>query len=641
MLAKIARLFIPLAVVLTPLIFWTLTSNFFTPPKQLLILVLVLLLFFGYIIDIIRRHSLTLPRGPLVLPLLGINLSIILNLVFVAEGRPEAIVGKGGILLILPIMSLLILTLNSHFHLTQTITSALLGSSVFLAIHTLLQLTFLYSIGNIPSYMQTRSFTLTGSFLTTLTLIILGGIISISTFIHAPSRRRPLYLGITIITTIAAVAIISLMFPNSPLTPTLIPYRETWSIALDALKPIRSMLLGVGLANFSTHYSAIKPLSLNSSSLWNTLPQTGSSELLTLLTTTGLIGLFTFIALIVSGLKLVHHSNHPLYPAFLFLILVFIFTPATIPVYFLFFLIISLFNPDSTNSYNLSPRTSYLLGSILFLGLIVLTFPLLRLHIADYYLRRSQLAIIQNDSQGAYISQQTAIKWAPQLTLSHLAYAELNLNLASSLSQKNDLTEKDRATISTLIQQAIRESKTTIQLRPNSSLAWLSLAKIYRNLINVADGADKFALDYYARAVSLDPSNPTLRVEYGGLYYLLGNITENEADKTVFYARAQTEFQLAIQLRPSYANAYYNLAKVLEKQGDFQNSYRAMEKVITYLDPSNTDYSSALSELETLKAKLPPTSPLPSPSPTSAELSIPSPLPSPLPGGPVDLNETP
>ena len=642
MFSKAIRLLTPLTIFLTPLIFWTITPNFFATPKQLFIIIIVFILLIGYGITIIKQKTLVFPRSILVLPLLGMILAIILNLIFVSEGRGEALAGKGTLLIILPLISLAILTITPRFNVAKTITTAIIGSGTLLAIATLLQLTYLHTASFLPAYMQTREFTPTGSLLTTLILILISGLTTISTLKNSSIRLRPLYLVITVLTTITSVAIISLMLPGSPLTLNFIPYRESWSITLDAIKSARSLLVGVGLSNYSVLFTAVKPLSLNLGPLWNSLPQTGTSELLTILATTGVTGFLALLSLIFGGLKLAKRQNNPLTPAFIFIVLALILTPSAIPLYLLFFTILPLLDDDKDLTLHLSPSASLTVGILILGTTIALATYAIRPYVGDYYFQKAQLALVEKNGKVAYDAHRDAIKWYPNSTLYHLSFAQTNLNLAIALSQKNDLTEEDRSTISTLIQQAISEGKYAIQLHPNSSLAWSTLAKIYRNVINVAKGSDKFAVDYYARSIALDPGNPILRVEYGGLFYQLGQSAEKETDKTAYFNRAGQEFQTAIQLRPTYANAYYNLSKLLETVKDYPNSYLAMQKVIANLDSSGSEYASSLSELEALKAKLPKPTPPPTPSlaPSEAtELSKPSPLPSPIPGGPIDIEQ--
>lgn len=626
-------------VFLAPLFFWTLTPNFFATSKQFLVLLSVTIILVSYFVSVIQTKSITLPKSKLVYPLLAFISAITLNLIVNVEGRPEALAGKGTLLLILPLLSLLILTLKDKLNLGKALLNIFILGTGLLALETLLQLTLSNLLTFLPSFMQTRSFSLTGSIITTLSLILIGSVSGIFMFKQSEAKLKPYYLGYLILSTITLVAGIALLLPGGSVTLDLIPYRESWSITLDALKSFRSLLVGIGLSNYTLLYTAVKPLSLNLTPLWNTLPQTGTSELLMLLATTGFIGFLSLVWLVVSGYFLAKANSlfSPLSLIYLLLVLSLIFLPGTIPIYALFFIILPLLDHHEGVEVKLDKTKNLVIGVIGIVLTLATYFYALKPTIAEYYMKLAQNALASSDGKAVYDNHLQALKWYPSLTIYHLSYADVNLNLASALSQKSDLTEADRQTISSLISQSIREAKTAIQLRSSYSLAWQTLAKIYRNLINVADGADKFAIDYYGRSVALDPANPMLRVEYGGLFYQLGNLTKDNSTKLTYYSRAKGEFQTAIQLRPTYANAYYNLAKVFETEGDLNSSYLSMQKVVANLDPSSSEYASALAELETLKSKLPKTPTNPTEPSTTGELSTPSPLPSPLPGGPVSL----
>ena len=83
------------------------------------------------------------------------------------------------------------------------------------------------------------------------------------------------------------------------------------------------------------------------------------------------------------------------------------------------------------------------------------------------------------------------------------------------VKKKPELSEADRQTISQAIQAAIEEAKATVTLNPQKAVNWENLASIYRNIINVAQGADSWTVSAYQRAIILGPQNPTYRVSLG------------------------------------------------------------------------------------------------------------------------------
>lgn len=642
MLGKFSSYTISILLFLSPILFWTLTPNFFATPKQSLLLLATLTLVVVYGLRIYATKSIPLPKSHLLLPLLLFMSAIALNLIFVQEGRAESLSGKGSTLLILPLFTFLLLTHKNSSKLLAHTKIAILASTLVLAIHSLLQLTFLHSLSILPLYMQTTTFTLTGSYLTTLTLLLIGASLAVVEIKHSTLNKYFLFATL-LISIISAVAIISLMLPGGSLALSQIPYIESWSIALDALKSAQTLFVGVGLANFSSLYTSVKPLTLNATSLWNTLPLHSSSELITLLATTGLTGALSLLYLMFKGL--VSSLKSPLIVPFILTSLSLLFTPGSLPLYLLFFVLLAFLKPFEPHYHPLNLSAAWTLSFALIVSVLVLGYFGSRPYLAEYHMRQAQLALAQNDGKAVYEHHLQAIAYSPNLANYHLSLSDVNFSLASALSQKPELSDTDRDNISLLVQQSIQEAKIAINLRPNSSTGWLTMAKIYRNLIGVAEGSDQFAIQAYSQAISLDPANPSLRVEFGGLFYQLAQAETNPENRNAQLARAVSEFQVAIKLKPDYANAYYNLAKSLELATIYPEAITAMQQAIAYTSPDSSDYGKALSELEVLKTKLPKpgTTPPPPPSQDSetaeSTLTTPSPLPSPLPGGLIELDE--
>lgn len=76
----------------------------------------------------------------------------------------------------------------------------------------------------------------------------------------------------------------------------LLPYRFGWSIALDAFKNMP--VFGVGSANFISAFTRFKPITINATDYWNINFGSSSNWYLHLLTTTGILGLASYLFLI-------------------------------------------------------------------------------------------------------------------------------------------------------------------------------------------------------------------------------------------------------------------------------------------------------------------------------------------------------
>ncbi len=621
---------------LTPLFFWTLTPSIFATPKEFIIVAATIVLIGNLVYRLFKGDHIPLSRSPLTLPLVLFMVTITASLIFNPEGRPEALAGKALVLLVLPSLTLLTLTIRDHTRLTRTVTTALLSSTTLLSLHSLLSLSFLYRSAYLPEFMQNIAFTPTGSYLTTLTLILIGLSLAASLLKHDSTAVKNTAAGLIILHTIATVAIVSLMLPGGSLFPSLLSYQASWSIALDALKSLRSLLFGIGLSNYSLLYTTVKPLSINSGPLWNMLPTSSASELLTLLPTAGILSTLSFLVLIAKGI--VWSRTTQLAVPFAVASLSFLVLPIALPTYLVFFLLLALIATRHTDPVVLSPTQSRLTAGVLVVASIFILIVSGRSYASEFFVKQSQQALQAGDSQRTYDLYLSAIRYSPQISAYHSSFAEINFRLASALSQKETLNDSERETISQLVQQSVTYSKTAISLRPNSATNWIAIAKIYQNLINVAEGSDKFALEAYTRAIALDRANPALRLEFGNLLSQLAKTQKEDVDKSALLSRAQVEFQTAIQLKSDYVNAYYNLAKLYEAESDYVGAVTAMQQVLKYLDDTSSEHAKASSELDILKSKLPKSTPTPSPLPEStSELTAPSPLPSPIPGGPIEL----
>jgi len=219
---------------------------------------------------------------------------------------------------------------------------------------------------------------------------------------------------------------------------------------------------------------------------------------------------------------------------------------------------------------------------------------------ADHYHR---LALTTANTSGALTYQylQKAEQLNPQVDLYRVDMAQTNFALANAIAGrakpgKNGaltLSAQDRQTIQTLLAQSINESRAAVILSPRSSRNWTVLASIYRNISGVAQNALAFSLSGYSQAIQLDPLNPTLRLNVGGIYYLTKN-----------YDNAIRFFTDAANLKPDYANAYYNLSIAYRDKGDIADALVVANQTVVLLQstPNSPDYKVAVKLLNDLKA---------------------------------------
>jgi tetratricopeptide (TPR) repeat protein len=113
--------------------------------------------------------------------------------------------------------------------------------------------------------------------------------------------------------------------------------------------------------------------------------------------------------------------------------------------------------------------------------------------------------------------------------------------------------------------------------------------------MSLVKNADESAIVAYGQAINLDPLNPVLRIELGGVYYGTGN-----------YDEAIKQFAIAVQMKPDFANAHYNLSSAYKAKKDFKKAAAEMEAILAIVPKDSEDYKKAQTELEELKAQVPP-----------------------------------
>ncbi len=393
------------------------------------------------------------------------------------------------------------------------------------------------------------------------------------------------------------------------------PFKISWYSAVEILKNPLTALFGVGIDNFASIFTRVKDAAYNQSSLWQINSFTASrSTILHIFTESGLLSLLAFALILFTLFKQCfskHQNSHPQFKltVIYWLIIAFLF-PTSLVVWFLFFVVLYFSNQTANNQ---SPTTSIDLSNFMpmYLGIVivllitvgVLGYLLERSYESEFYFKKSIDGYTKNNLKEIYDNQRQAIILNPYIEKYRINFAQTNLlianNIANNAQRKKadaQLSEEDRTTITQAIQAAISEAKAAVTLNPQKATNWENLAIIYRNIINVAQGADVWTVSAYQRAIVIDPQNPTYRLNLGGVYYAANN-----------WEQAAKLFEEAVILKTDWSNAYYNLAWAYYKKGEYQLAASTMENVLKLINPNTdkADYDKAKSELDEFKKKIP------------------------------------
>jgi len=693
---SLIRIIIVLTTTLIPLFFLPITVNFFTTNKQGLFIFATLVSMTLWSLQFFIRKQARITVTQLTGPLFLLFLSTLLSQLFIKQNQVESFVNHGTLLLTLPFWYFLVASISKTKSFVLNMIKAIMIPGVLLALHGLFQLLVLSSLPQIPDWLQGKSFTPAGSPIILFTYLAVSFTITLTLALkQTHSRKRIVLYFFAFIQASALALYFSQMLPGKAFAPALVPLRAGWSLALDALKNPKAFLFGIGYANFPSLYMQVKPAFVNNTLLWNITPQYSSNELIHQLTTGGILGFISLAWLFIASIrfsfsqrKVMSDEHLACSLGLVVLMLSFFLAPASLISYFLLvtlLAIITIIQKYETSSIKVielrasndlpltglpslihkteTPVASFvphaLLGIFGSLSLLFLFFGS-KVYAAEVALRQAQKAVALADGKTVYEKYITAIQHVPTITSYHIAYSQINLSLAVNISKRENLTDNDRQQISQFMSQAVREARIATSLDAGNATTWSNLGSIFRNLINVAQGSEQNAIASYSQAVTLDPANPILRVEFGGLFYQLAQMVAStdtskftndqkqqaEQLRINYLQRAITQFQAAIQLKTDYANAYYNLAKALESGQNIAGAYQAMQQVIANLSTESQEYTQVFNELTQLKNKLPAdqTQTIPVQEPIQQdekkkELTEPSPLPSSIPGGLIELPE--
>lgn len=401
--------------------------------------------------------------------------------------------------------------------------------------------------------------------------------------------------------------------------------RESWIVSSTTLRDFP--IFGSGVSTFYLNYPRYQTLSQNNTPTWNVNFDKPANELFNIISTLGIFGLLAYGFLITTIVKLCIRSTkvNDAYKGLSIVIAATLITSLTTIVLtyasfqsvFITFVLLSLLTAESVINTNKSwsksttisieSKTQGAEGAIVESQMIykqeilqyIVSLPIVAAavfgmyqiylqYMPEFYIRKAIASASRQDVNNAYDFQVKAIATNAQRSQYHRLYANTNLTLAQSLALKENLTDQEKTAAQNLLAQSLRNIKfATENLNPLDSANWETRARIYRFLMPAAKDADQFAVQAYNTAIQLDPTNPALRVELGGIYF-------GKED----YLSAGNLFKQAVNLKGDYANARYNLAHALFKLKAYADAKSELEIVQYQVPKDSPDYQLVTKDIE-------------------------------------------
>ncbi len=658
-LNKIGFWIVFLLVILFPLFFLPITSEFYEFNKHILLVLGAGALLLVWALTFIVERQVKITRNPLGLPLLIIIAVWIISTLSQTPNRMDALLDPGSTLSIVALSVFFLTSLNfikTNKELNLLV-RGVIGSFSVVAILTLIWGSGLVTKIIPWTFAQSTLWSTTGNPLTVMvSLLVLVPLIAILIVKQKENSNAVLSLSVILFLFVIAAGLISYRLFRSPGNrPVFLSQSASWSIAMESLK--LSPLFGSGPSTYLSDFTRFKPVTFNLTPNWNIRFSSASNYYLQILTTVGLTGLAAFLFLAFKVLDLFVRSiksaidsqaHTPALAAGASAVMIFVtffFIPPGLTTLFLLFSLMVIIvsshklmgsslvheaHIDIVAATDSGVRTPILpwITLILVLGLLIpASFTLGKAYAAEVVFQTALTAASRNEGKNTYQAIIKAINLNPYKDTYHVAAAQTDLLLANSAATKSNLSADDRTLITNLVQQSIQEAKNAVALNPLKVTNVENLAAIYQNLLNFAQGADQWAVASYQQSIVLDPANPNLRIALGGIYFAQKN-----------YDQAIQDFQQAADLKPDLANAFYNMSAAYKEKKDYANAYTAMQAVVAKIDRNSPDYPKAQGELDDLAklagAQAQAQTPA-APSPT--QLEAPKPLPSPKVNPPITL----
>ncbi len=600
-----------------PWFFLPITQEFFLTQKFYLLLSSVLLSLMLIAVSLFINKKISILKTSFDKILIFFGLSQTIAVLFSSTNKIQALTsipwGLGPILTCIGLYFVLVNTLTKKRQ-TVTLNNALVSGMLFAG---LVAIIFWFEpLKNIQlplglDFLKNMRFSPIGNVLDTLVLTGLLTAISLAGILqNVMSSKKPsmlliagMIVGLTAFLLVGSRAVFP---PKGQQALQLPPLEASWVATVDSMKSLQTAVVGVGIDNYEVAFTAAKPRNYNATDFWQVNFNLASSMLLHIWTETGLLGLLTYLLIWVYIIREVHglfaenDKDSKVYATWaVYLGIVTIILPASFITLILTTLLCASLAlkayayGDEEVSVDVSklpllyvPLTIFLIAIVIGLGYVGS-----RAYAAEVFFKKSVDGVRSNDGKAVYNNLVKALQYNPYIERYHIQFSQVNLLLANNIAKKEKLSDTERQEIARFIQIAISEAKVPVQLNPGKVGYWNNLAVIYRNIINVAEGAESWTIASYRRAILQDPNNPLIRLNLGGVYYSLKD-----------YEEAEKLFEVSAALKPDWSNAFYNLAWAQFQNKKYDKAIKNLESVLETLDKGSEDYKKAQENLEAFKA---------------------------------------
>jgi len=588
-----------ITLAVTPILFLPLTQDYYDTAKWMILVIVSLLTLIFMGISLLRPpHPTHFSVTRTSIAFGALALASVISLFAASSNKVEALVHPLGLVTFIAIAIITSRVLAPH--IKPTIIYVLYGSAAVLGLFAVYQ--FLGMGGSMfpgVAFLSNPLWTPTGAATTTIAVFAITLALLIPNIARTAKKSINQGNALPFLVLAACVLVAGGGITVWQLVPKIstgfLPYSTGWTILIEVARTIRSALVGVGVENFLTAYVSGKPIALQATPLWNIRFSVSSNFFFHIGAVYGLVG-------VAASIFLARFLIFPIHKAHLAARITTLICLLLLPPSLTILAVTAIVSLLSEEKYLLSIKlptatpVRYAIAIIASAGSIALLYPLTMFYGAELAYFQALSAAGRNEGTNSYNLHIRAIKKNPYISRYHTTFSQVSLAIANTIAAgaTKTVSESDQKLTSELIQQAISESKVAVTLSPQSITAWENLGNTYQAIMTVATGSDAWAETSYTKALSLDPTNPVLWVNLGGVL-----VHEKKLDDAI------TAFNRAIFLRSSYANAYYNLANAYRLKGDTVKGADAATRAMNLVEPNSSDYFKAKNELDSIQNATP------------------------------------
>ncbi len=375
---------------------------------------------------------------------------------------------------------------------------------------------------------------------------------------------------------------------------------ESWLVSSSTLR--LNPISGRGLGTFQYEFSRYRPQSLNGGDQWLFRFQSPFNDVFMWLEMAGLVGLIAFLYFVYYVAKTAYTTQKNASGAKGLMVSVFMILAALMVLgstNILYFILMILFGvllqAKVTTIHTVTAKPLSMILLLLSLGLFGYV------GYKSFYVYAAQISYASSLKSNQTIGQvvknrRAAVNFEKQDDFYRREWVVLNLRLASAISRQENLTQEQIQAARSSISEALTQANLLTRKSGYNVANWQLLGVVYSSVINAAQEGQQRqqvltqALRAYATALVLEPTNPRLNLDVGGIYF-----------RAKDYQSAANQYSLAVQKKPDYANARYNLAYALKELGAYEQSVQQMEVVLRLIPEDNANYAKVQTELDALK----------------------------------------